>query len=379
MRAAPDELPPCPPDLPRGAACEPGLLVVDKPRGLTSNQVLSRVRRLAGQKKVGYAGTLDPMATGLLIFALGKATKLLQYLSAHDKTYVARVRFGVSTDTDDTEGTVVAAAGAAGLTAAVVADALDAYRGVINQVPSTFSAIKVSGQRAYDLARKGQDVNLEARPVTISRLELISGLAPHEVEVSIGTTPTPDTRAENAHNSENTGVTGSAPAAGENAKGVVVCDADIVVECSAGTYIRALARDLGRDLGTGAHLTALRRTRVGDYRLEAARNLAELGAEIATRGQIAIIPLDAAIKNLFPALGVNQSQARALSYGQAISLPQSAPALYNSDQQLAAAVDESGSVIALVRAVNPTQSGNSGDEVDSVVRMKPTWVLRPAP
>lgn len=350
MSAAPDELPPCPPDLPRGAACEPGLLVVDKPRGLTSNQVLSRVRRLAGQRKIGYAGTLDPMATGVLIFALGKATKLLQYLSAHDKAYTARVRFGVSTDTDDAEGTVVATAGVAGLTVARVADALGAYRGVIHQVPATFSAIKVSGQRAYDLARSGQEVNLKSRPVTISRLELISGLAPHETAVTSG-----------------------------DATSVTVADVDIAVECSAGTYIRALARDLGHDLGTGAHLTALRRTRVGDYGLDAARNLAELGAEVVARGQIAMIPLDAAIKNLFPALGVNQSQARTLSYGQAISLSQSAAALYNSDQQLAAAVDESGSVIALVRAVNPTQPGKSGDEVDSVARMKPTWVLRPAP
>lgn len=367
MNTAADFLPPNPGDLPRGADCGSGLLVVDKPRGLTSNQVLSRVRRVAGQKKVGYAGTLDPMATGLLIFALGKATKLLQYLGSSDKAYVARVRFGVSTDTDDAAGTVVAAAGAAGLTGSVLADSLGAYRGTIHQVPSSFSAIKVAGQRAYALARQGQDVKLKPRPVTISRLELISELAPHEADVTIGHATQESTPANLS--GENPGTTGGGAvlAAADGAR-VAVTDVDIAVECSAGTYIRALARDLGRDLGTGAHLTALRRTRVGDYGLEVARNLAELGAEVAAQGKISIIPLDTAVKALFPSLQLDRASARALGYGQSVTLSSPPPALYNNNQPLAAALDETGQVVALV------ELGSGG----TATRVKPTWVLRPA-
>ncbi|NMX12059.1 tRNA pseudouridine(55) synthase TruB [Mobiluncus mulieris] len=367
MNAAVDFLPPNPGELPRGADCGAGLLVVDKPQGLTSNQVLSRVRRIAGQKKVGYAGTLDPMATGLLIFALGKATKLLQYLGSSDKAYVARVRFGVSTDTDDAAGTVVGAAGAGGLTGSVLADSLGAYRGAIHQVPSSFSAIKVAGQRAYALARQGQDVKLKSRPVTISRLELESGLAAHEIDVSIGRAAQ-ETTPRNP-GGENLGATGGGAAlAAADGGRVAVADVDIAVECSAGTYIRALARDLGRDLGTGAHLTALRRTRVGNYGLEAARNLAELGEEVATQGIISIIPLDAAVKALFPTLELDETQARALGYGQTVTLPSPPPALYDNNQPLAAALDEAGQVIALVTL----RVG------DTAIRVKPTWVLRPA-
>lgn len=362
MSEAPDFLPPNPVDLPRGEDCGSGLVVVDKPRGLTSNQVLSRIRRLAGQKKVGYAGTLDPMATGVLIFALGKATKLLQYLSAHDKAYTARVRFGVSTDTDDAEGNIVSTVGAAGLVASRLVDSLGAYRGKIQQVPSTFSAIKVAGKRAYDLARQGQAVKLKSRPVTVTRLELISELTPHETTV----------KKTDASPNDATHTTCRVP----------VVDVNMVVECSAGTYIRALARDLGNDLGTGAHLTALRRTRVGSFQINQAKNLQQLSEEVAQNGQIDVIALDDAIKGLFPLLPLKTSLVRSLSFGQSIVLNTLPVALYNGGTARAAALDENERVVALVDVSTELASssvvGGRLCEGEGFARVKPIWVLRPA-
>ncbi len=207
-----------------------GLIVVDKPQGWTSHQVVGRVRRLVGTRKVGHAGTLDPMATGVLLVGVERATRLLGHLAGHDKSYLATIRLGQETVTDDAEGDVLAAAGATGLTRDDVATAVGPYRGDIVQVPSAVSAIKVAGVRSYARVRAGEDVQLKARPVTVSRYDVLA-------------------------------------ARQASAEGLPVIDVDVVVDCSSGTYIRALARDLGRDLGTGGHLTALRRTRVGQFGL----------------------------------------------------------------------------------------------------------------
>ena len=237
------------PDNPR-----PGLLVIDKPQGLTSHDVVSRVRRLAHTRKVGHGGTLDPMATGVLVIGIGKATKLLTWVSGHSKEYRATIRFGVATNTDDAEGISIAAVGCASLSEEQLEAALVPLRGDITQVPSTVSAIKVNGKRAYALARAGEDVELAARPVRISRLEVLAPPRPGECILE-------ENDADNAP--------------GEQAPSgpVRVVDVDVVVECSSGTYVRALARDAGEALGVGAHLTALRRTRVGDVPLETAMTL----------------------------------------------------------------------------------------------------------
>ncbi|MFV0285471.1 MAG: tRNA pseudouridine(55) synthase TruB, partial [Demequina sp.] len=215
----------------------PGLVLVDKPAGWTSHDVVGRMRRLAGTRKVGHAGTLDPMATGLLVLGIGKATKLLTYVVGHDKVYEATIRLGQSTVTDDAEGDVTASADASGVTAAQVAEAIAALTGDIQQVPSAVSAIKIDGQRAYKRVRDGEDVEIPARPVT-----------GHEFAVLA-------VRREGS-----------------------LLDLDVRVDVSSGTYVRALARDLGAALGVGGHLTALRRTSVGDLEVKDAATLDELGA-----------------------------------------------------------------------------------------------------
>src|SRR5215211_4699006 len=207
-------------------APESGLVVIDKPTGWTSHQVVGRVRRLLGTRKVGHAGTLDPMATGVLIIGIGKATRLLGYLTLSDKSYEATIRLGISTITDDAEGEVIAAGGAAGLADAEIDGAMAKLRGDILQVPSAVSAIKINGVRSYRRVRAGQTVELPERPVTIGRFDLL--------------------RRRRLL-----------------ANGVPCIDLDVVVECSSGTYVRALARDLGAVLGVTGHLIALRRTRVG--------------------------------------------------------------------------------------------------------------------
>ncbi|MCH8613335.1 tRNA pseudouridine(55) synthase TruB [Arsenicicoccus dermatophilus] len=204
-----------------------GLLVVDKPAGVTSHDVVAQVRRLAGTRKVGHAGTLDPMATGVLLLGLGRGTKLLTFLVGCDKTYDATIRLGQATVTDDAEGEVVSSSPVAELTPEIVSAAVARLTGEIQQVPSAVSAIKVDGQRSYARVRAGETVELPARPVTVSRFEI------HDQRVA----------------------------------GEVAYDLDVSVDVSSGTYVRALARDLGASLGVGGHLTALRRTRVGGYDL----------------------------------------------------------------------------------------------------------------
>ena len=223
-------------DAPTAAGVD-GFVLLDKPAGLTSQRAVTAVKRVVGAAKAGHAGTLDPAATGLLVVGVGRGTRLLGYLSAADKCYEATIRFGQATTTDDAEGTPLGTpADATGLTAAAIADAAAAYTGVIDQVPSAVSAIKVDGRRAYDRVRRGEDVALAARTVTVRHIGIVATrVVPPWFE------------------------------------------ADVTVECSSGTYIRALARDLGRDLGVGAHLTGLRRTRVGGLDVADAAGLDTLG------------------------------------------------------------------------------------------------------
>ncbi|GAA1728006.1 tRNA pseudouridine(55) synthase TruB [Isoptericola hypogeus] len=258
-----------------------GLLVVDKPAGWTSHDVVGRCRRLAGTRKVGHAGTLDPMATGVLVVGVGRATRLLTYVVGADKAYDATLRLGVGTTTDDAEGEVVAAPGVGdGLDEEALAAQVAALTGDIRQVPTTVSAIKVDGKRAYARARAGEDVQLAARPVTVSSFEVLA------------------TRAASSPD------------------GVPVLDVDVSVVVSSGTYVRALARDLGAALGVAGHLTALRRTRVGGYRLDAARTLDELEAQADADGVLATLPLADAARATFPVRDLSADEARALGYGQ---------------------------------------------------------------
>jgi tRNA pseudouridine55 synthase len=253
-------------------------VVVDKPAGMTSHDVVARVRRIAGTRKVGHAGTLDPMATGVLVLGVERATKLLGHLALTTKEYAATIRLGQTTVTDDAEGEVTAEASAEAVTEDAILTGIAALTGEIAQVPSAVSAIKVDGRRSYARVRAGEDVALAARPVTVSRFEL---LALHR------------------------------PGGGR-------LDLDVVVECSSGTYVRALARDLGAALGVGGHLTALRRTRVGPFTLERARTLAAL-EELKERGDPLGVPLSAAVATAFPRRDVDAEQARVLGHGGRLS------------------------------------------------------------
>jgi len=243
-----------------------GLLVVDKPAGWTSHDVVGRVRRLAQTRKVGHAGTLDPMATGVLVLGIGRATRLLGHLSLSDKEYVATIRLGVTTVTDDAEGEVVETRDASAVGDVTAAMAL--LTGEIDQVPSAVSAIKVDGVRSYARVRAGQDVTLAARRVTVSRFELLARRG---------------------------------------------SDLDVAVTCTSGTYVRALARDLGAALGVGAHLTALRRTRVGPFGLDRARTLEELAE------QLDVIALSHAVAAAFPRRELTGDEAVALSHGKKLA------------------------------------------------------------
>jgi len=248
-----------------------GLLIVDKPAGLTSHDVVARVRRLAGTRRVGHAGTLDPMATGVLVVGLEKATRLLGHLALTQKEYTATIRLGQRTDTDDADGQITSSASAASVTADAIAAAAAGLTGEIQQVPPGISAIKVGGQRAYRLTRQGAAPELAARPVTVYALEV------GELRRPAGD---PD-----------------------------VLDVDVTVTCSSGTYIRAIARDLGAALGTGGHLTVLRRTRVGPYLARDAATLAELEASLR------VIPLAEAAAAAFPRRDLTAEEARRLGHG----------------------------------------------------------------
>ncbi len=289
-------------------AAPDGLLVVDKPAGWTSHDVVARARRLCATRKVGHAGTLDPMATGVLVLGIGRATRLLTFLVGCEKEYTATIRLGQRTVTDDAEGEVTASTPAAGVTRPAIDHAVAVLTGEIKQVPSAVSAIKVKGQRAYHRVRAGEDVELAARSVTVSRFEVLG-------------------------------------ARESQADGIPVVDLDVVVEVSSGTYVRALARDLGEALGVGGHLTALRRTRVGAFDVEAAHSLESLAA-VEDSQDIPVIPLSAAARAGFANRVLTAAEAKALGYGQRVDSEQPGRgepvAAFAPDGTLVAMLDESG-------------------------------------
>lgn len=256
---------------PRTETAESGIVIVDKPSGLTSHQVVGRIRRLAGTRKVGHAGTLDPMATGVLVIGIQRATRLLGRLSVAEKEYRATIRLGIGTVTDDAEGEIISSAGAVDLDDAQIDQQITALTGEIRQIPSAVSAIKINGVRSYARVRSGEEVRLVARTVTVSRFERLAR-RDHAVPISSGDV-------------------------------VPVVDLDVDVTCSAGTYIRALARDLGAALGTGGHLTSLRRTRSGVFGADQARTLEELDAGFQ------VIGIDAVVRRLFPVVELDDQQA----------------------------------------------------------------------
>jgi tRNA pseudouridine55 synthase len=245
-----------------------GLVIVDKPSGWTSHDVVARTRRLAATRRVGHAGTLDPMATGVLVLGIGKATRLLGHLAMTDKSYDATIRLGVTTITDDAEGDVVSVTPAAHLTDEAIAAVITTLTGDISQVPSSVSAIKVNGERAYKRVRDGDTVELAARPVTVSSFEVIA------------------TR-----------------------RSADVVDLDVTIDCTTGTYVRALARDLGAALGVGGHLTALRRTRVGPYSLSDAHTLEALEKSFG------VLAIADAVRAVFPVREVDADEARIIGHG----------------------------------------------------------------
>ncbi|MEJ5945286.1 tRNA pseudouridine(55) synthase TruB [Pseudokineococcus basanitobsidens] len=306
-----------------GPAPPGGLVVVDKPAGWTSHDVVARVRRLAGTRRVGHAGTLDPMATGVLVLGVDRATKLLTHLVGVDKEYRAVVRLGEATTTDDAEGGTTSSAGAGGVDPAALEAAAAPLRGAVDQVPSSVSAVKVDGRRAYARVRAGEDVVLAARRVEVSVLEL------------------------------------GEPRPARGTSGADVLDVDLRCVVSSGTYVRALARDLGAALGCGGHLTALRRTRVGPYRLDGpppgvARTPAELEESFT------LLPLADAARAAFPVRELTAAEAVDLSHGRALEPagPVGTPAAP------VAALGPDGALVALVH--------------DDRGRTRPSLVLAPA-
>ena len=274
-----------------------GLVIVDKPAAWTSHDVVARLRRLARTRRVGHAGTLDPMATGVLVVGVGSATRLLHHLVLADKAYTATVRLGQSTLTDDAEGELTGGSSAAGIDPDAVRAALGPLTGDIEQVPSSVSAIKIDGQRAYKRVRDGESPDLPARPVAVRRFEAVNVRRP----------------------------------------AADLLDVDVIVECSSGTYVRALARDVGAALGTGGHLTSLRRTRVGPFTLEAASTLDELAA----REHPVTLLLAQAVATALPVRTIDGDEARELSFGRSLA-PTGDPATYG-------ALDTAGQVIALLQ------------------------------
>ena len=263
-----------------------GVLLIDKAEGLTSHDVVARTRRIAGTRKVGHAGTLDPMATGLLVLGVNASTRLLTYVVGLDKEYLATIRLGAATTTDDREGEMVSVAPTglvSTLSAADIRSQIDELTGDIEQTPSSVSAIKVDGKRAYALVREGVEVQLKSRPVTVSEFEIV------------------DQRAASMED------------------GADVLDLDVRIVCSSGTYIRALARDLGRSLGVGGHLTALRRTRIGPFSVTEASDLDTVVVAEALEA-----PATTASR-LFTTLRLTEEQSIDLGHGKKLALGDDVP------------------------------------------------------
>lgn len=287
-----------------------GLVIVDKPGGVTSHDVVGRCRRIFGTRKVGHAGTLDPMATGVLVIGIERATKILGLLTVTDKSYAATIRLGQTTSTEDAEGELLQTVSAEDVTDAAIELAVAALRGDIDQIPSAVSAIKVDGQRAYKLVREGQMVELPPRKVRINRFDVLT-VRHHD--------------------------------------GLI--DVDVEVDCSSGTYIRALARDVGSALHVGGHLTALRRTRVGGFGLDQAHTLDDL----ADSPRLSY-SLDEACLQSFPRRDLTTDEAEDTRHGRALT-PAGIDGTY-------AATAPDGQVLALL--------------TDGAARTKSVVVLRPA-
>jgi tRNA pseudouridine55 synthase len=281
-----------------------GLVIVDKPEGWTSHDVVARIRKLAATKRVGHAGTLDPMATGVLVIGVEKATRLLGYLALTEKEYTGTVRLGQTTDTDDADGKLIGAVPAAGVGEAELLPAVTALTGQISQVPPGISAIKVGGKRSYRLARAGVAPELTARTVTVSRFDVLAVRRSGEL-----------------------------------------LDVDVAVTCSSGTYIRALARDLGAALGVGGHLTALRRTRVGPYLVSQARTLDQLAVAAEREPGVAMTSLADAAAAAFPRRDLSASEAQLLSHGGKLEPGGTGPVPV-------AAFDPEGALVALLADEN---------------------------
>ncbi|NSL43758.1 tRNA pseudouridine(55) synthase TruB [Streptomyces sp. 8P21H-1] len=256
-----------------------GLVIVDKPSGFTSHDVVAKMRGIAKTRRVGHAGTLDPMATGVLVLGVEKATKLLGHLALTEKEYLGTIRLGQSTLTDDAEGDLTSSADASGVTRDAIDAGIAQLSGDIMQVPSKVSAIKINGVRSYKRAREGEDFEIPARPVRISSFTV------YDVRDAVAEDGTP------------------------------VLDLIVSVVCSSGTYIRALARDLGAGLGVGGHLTALRRTRVGPYKLDSARTLDQLQEELT------VMPVAQAATAAFPRWDVDTRRAQLLTNGVRLEMP----------------------------------------------------------
>jgi tRNA pseudouridine55 synthase len=273
-----------------------GLALVDKPRGLTSHQVVARIRRLVSTRRVGHAGTLDPMATGVLVVGINRATRLLGHLQLTDKAYAATIRLGISTVTDDAEGDVTQAPGTPQLSPDRLEAALELFRGEIQQVPAAVSAIKIGGVRAYARVRAGQPLSMAARPVRIDRLDLLE-----RRDLTVGA--------------------------------IAVVDLDVLVECSSGTYVRALARDLGAALGSGGHLTRLRRLRVGPFGIDEAQSLEQ------AEERLAVIELPEVARRCFATMTLDDELTAAVRVGRrlaGLSLPAERTALLSADAEFLA-------------------------------------------
>jgi tRNA pseudouridine55 synthase len=271
-----------------------GIALIDKQQGFTSHDVVAKLRKLLGTKKIGHAGTLDPMATGLLLMGVGAGTKLMQFLSGLDKTYLATIRLGASSSTDDAQGELGESRDASQVSREQLEAEILKLTGNIEQVPSSVSAIKVDGKRAYDLVRAGEEVVLKSRRVTVSRFEIVG--EPLVVEKYL--------------------------------------DINVEVDCSSGTYIRALARDLGEALGVGGHLTALRRTRIGSFEVSNAREI--------TQEPTLVTNLEV-LKTLMPEVAISQQQEIDLRHGKRLALEISGTSCATANGRLVAVIEPVGS------------------------------------
>ncbi|MFM2184449.1 MAG: hypothetical protein RIS55_97 [Actinomycetota bacterium] len=292
-----------------------GLLLVDKPEGFTSHDVVAKLRGIVGTRKIGHAGTLDPMATGLLVIGVNSATKLLTFLVGEDKTYIATIRLGASTITDDRESEYLSVASSGDVDALTELDITNAIRpltGQIMQVPSSVSAIKVDGERAYAKVRGGDEVKLAARPVTIARFDVLGEMRRETV--------------------------------GEQH----FIDLDVIIDCSSGTYIRALARDLGVALEVGGHLTALRRTRVGAYQVTESQALADL-----KKGEVELLPIADAAREAFDVRELSADEVVDLRHGKRIEVGVIAENATAKDRVIAAFAP-TGELIAILTKAGST-------------------------